>query len=110
MSKYFTCHPIQSLKIGKFEFERGSLALEEAEAKELRKLLASSPIVIRSRVREIDVEKAQEIAASNVEKPAATKGSNSLTASLKAPSTPTAPVVGGGANSEGLKNAEGAGE
>ena len=58
----FSCHPMKNLILGRFVFEQGTLTLFGDDAEELRALLKESASSVRSRVRVVDVERANKIA------------------------------------------------
>lgn len=62
--KMYSSHPIQTMAVGKFKFEKGLLTLEdEAEIAEFEKVREALPISEQSRIRELDLEGAERIAA-----------------------------------------------
>lgn len=60
---HYTCHPLQRFVIGKFEFEQGALRLPLEEAEAFDAMMAKQPPLIQARVKKIDVEAANEVAA-----------------------------------------------
>lgn len=71
--KIYTCLPAQKWRIGKFRFEKGQLHLtKESEMKEFDNLLEGLPVVDRARIKTVDLDEAQKIAAGMV--PRATRG------------------------------------
>lgn len=64
MTVAFTCHPVERMRIGRFEFVKASLKLEsDADVEEFRTLLDAQPGFIKQKVRELSVEAANAVAA-----------------------------------------------
>lgn len=63
-SKTFSSHPIQRFKLGRFQFDRGTLTLSGDDLSEFEKLLNSDKLPARDRnvVKEIDRESAERAA------------------------------------------------
>jgi len=58
----FTSHPIMRLKLGKFQFDRGLLTIEDSEdAAEFKKMLDKLPARDRNQIREISVDAAERL-------------------------------------------------
>jgi hypothetical protein len=55
----YTCHPMTNYSLGRFTFEKGTLALDEDDAAEFDKLHASQPPHLRHNVRKVDVAAAE---------------------------------------------------
>jgi hypothetical protein len=60
----YTSHPITNFRVGRFKFDKGQLALDNAdEVAEFEKLLDSLPPVEKMKVRKIDIAAAERISA-----------------------------------------------
>ena len=58
----YTSHPVDKFKIGRFQFERGVLNLDEKDSKEFDELLAAQPISVSRKVKKLDSSMADQIA------------------------------------------------
>ena len=74
-SVYYSCAPLERLKIGRFQFDKGQLKLDENDAGQFDALLEKVDARTRSKVKKIDV-KAAEAFLRNL-KPVATKATDS---------------------------------
>lgn len=81
----FTCHPIKNLDVGRFSFTQGVLRLSGKDAEEMRKLLEESHVSVRSRVKIIDVARANEIAAEQAKTNPTTKAKAGTTSTSAKP-------------------------
>lgn len=61
-SALYTSSPTQSLKLGRFQFERGTMKLEGAAIEEFDSLLAQQPPQIKSQVKKVSRESADAVA------------------------------------------------
>lgn len=62
MTTVFSSHPTDRFKLGRFQFEKGTLRLDDADADEFRELLDKQPGFIKSQVRELSVDAANKLA------------------------------------------------
>lgn len=74
----FTCHPIQKLMVGPYEFQKGTLKLRESEVADFEALVQTVGASTRATIQKIDVAAAERLVAS-MTRPVATKVTDSST-------------------------------
>ena len=63
----YTSHPTKSLKLGRFQFENGTLTLKGDDKAEFAELLEAQPVFVRSGVKKIDSNAAAKLAKSYID-------------------------------------------
>lgn len=90
MTAFYSSHPIAKYRIGRFQFERGVLTLEDADAEEFDALLATQPQTVKRRIKKADQAAAESIARSFLQS-RMVAGVDTTANSVAAPASATPP-------------------